>query len=355
MIGTELRPPSTGRSRRAVVLLAVLALVLLVVVAAGVVFARQRFAGPADFSGPGTGSVRVEVSAGETASQIAQALTHAGVVASAQAFIDAAVADERSQSIQPGTYELRRGMSGQAAVGLLLNPDARVSLDVTIPEGLRIDEILDLLVQATGLPRDDFVRALKQPDRLKLPAYARGDPEGFLFPATYRFDPGTSAAAMLAEMVSTFRLTAADLNVQGRARAVSLDPRQVVTVASIVQEEVAERDFAKAARVIYNRLATGTPLQMDSTVNYALGTSDLTLKTDQLQVDSPYNTYLNVGLPPGPIGSPGRAALEAALAPAEGNWTYFIAVAPGSDRTRFTADYDQFLQWKDEFYAAVNQ
>lgn len=105
--------------------------------------------------------------------------------------------------------------------------------------------------------------------------------------------------------------------------------------------------------MIYNRLNQNMALQLDSTVNYALDSDDLTLDNDQLGVDSPYNTYANTGLPPGPINSPGEAAMEAALNPPAGDWVYFIAVEPGSDSTRFTADYDQFLAWKDEFYAAV--
>jgi UPF0755 protein len=275
-------------------------------------------------------------------------------VASTEAFVAAARADDRSLGIQPGSYDMREKMSGQAALARLLDPAARIQTDVTIPEGLRLGQVVDLLVEATGLPRKDFDRALQQPERLGLPPYAEGDAEGFLFPATYTFEPDASALQILRTMVRRFDQTAAAVDLVRSAHAVNLSPRQAVIVASLVQAEVAERDFGKAARVVYNRLNSGMPLQFDSTVNYALGSDDLTLTNDQLSVDSPYNTYKYPGLPPGPINSPGEAALRAALHPPKGDWVYFVAVAPGSDQTRFTADYQQFLQWKDEFYAAVN-
>jgi len=333
--------------------LVVLVLVMVGLLAGVALLVSRWVARGDDYSGQGSGSVRVEVTPGESATAIGQSLQQAGVVASSQAFVDAALADDRSLGIQPGFYDMRLRMSGQAALERLLDPSARVQTDVTVPEGLRVDQVVDLLVARTGLPRGDFERALAQPERLGLPPYADGDAEGFLFPATYSFDPGTSARQMLRTMVSRFDQAAADVDLVRAARAVNLTPRQAVTVASLVQAEVAERDFGKAARVVYNRLNVGMPLQFDSTVNFALNSDDLTLTNDQLAVDSPYNTYRNPGLPPGPINSPGEAALRAALAPDAGSWLYFVAVAPGSDQTRFTADYQQFLTWKDEFYAAV--
>ena len=342
------------RRRRALVSVVVLLLVLVAVVAGGAFLVGKVFGGAADWSGEGTGSVTVTVEPGDTATQIGATLADAGVVASTEAFVSAARADDRSLGIQPGSYDMREHMSAQAALDRLLDPSARIQTSVTIPEGLRLGQVVDRLVEETGLPRADFDKALKQPQRLGLPPYADGDAEGFLFPATYTFDPGTSALQILRTMVQRFDQAARDVDLVRQARAVNLSPRQAVIVASLVQAEVAERDFGKAARVVYNRLNQDMPLQFDSTVNYALGSDDLTLDSDQLSVDSPYNTYTHTGLPPGPINSPGEAALRAALNPPAGDWVYFIATAPGSDVTRFTADYNQFLQWKDEFYAAVN-
>ena len=158
---------------------------------------------------------------------------------------------------------------------------------------------------------------------------------------------------MLKAMVDRFEQAADDVGLVEGAAAAGYTPREALTVASLVQAEVAERDFGKASRVVANRLELGMTLGFDSTINYALGSDDLTLENDQLSVDSPYNTYVNAGLPPGPINSPGEAAMAAAIAPPEGDWLYFVAVSPESDATQFTADYEEFLQFKDEFYDQV--
>jgi UPF0755 protein len=347
--------PTRARVRRRRVTLVLLVVLALVVAASwgSIVLLQRLTGGPLDFSGPGSGAVVVEVVPGDTSSDIGRTLEEAGVVASSEAFVSAAVADERSLGIQPGFYELKLKMSGEQALELMLDPASRVETSVTIPEGLRLGQTVDRLVEQTDLPAKRFEAVLEEPSSLRLPVYADGSAEGFLFPATYTFDPDADAQDMLRAMVDRYHEAEKSLDLKRRAVAVNLTPRQAVTVASLVQAEVAERDFGKAARVVYNRLAAGMPLQFDSTVNYALGSDDLTLEDDQLGVDSPYNTYANTGLPPGPINSPGEAALEAALAPPDGDWLYFVAVAPGSDATRFTADYQEFLVFKEEFYDRV--
>ena len=349
---TRPAPPSRRAGRAGAVALLLLALAVAGAVA-GVLLLGRLLGGPADYPGPGTGSVVVEVVAGDSASDIAATLEDAGVVRSAEAFVDAARADDRSLGIQPGYYQLRRQMSGVGALELLLDPASRVENQVVVPEGLRVDQVVDRLVEATGLPRRDFEQALADPAGLRLPPYAEGSAEGYLVPATYTFRPDATAQDMLRAMVDRFRQAAREVRLVARAEAAGHPPHDIVTIASLVQAEVAVADFGKASRVVANRLSAGMPLQFDSTVNYALSSSDLTLDNDQLAVDSPYNTYRYPGVPPGPINSPGEAALEAALAPPAGDWLYFVALAPGSDVTRFTADYDEFLRFKDEFYAQV--
>ncbi len=349
---TEVR---RGRVRkgRVVALLLIVALVLGLGGFAVIAALQKLTGGPADFAGAGTGSVTIEVHDGDTASDIATTLYDTGVVASEAAFVDAAVNDDRSLGIQPGFYQLRKNMSGKQALELILDPASRVQTTVTVPEGLRLDQTVDRLVAETDLPRTDFTTVLGHPEQLGLPSYAEGNPEGYLFPATYTFDPNESAKGILKTMVDRFKTAASDLHLVARSGDAGLTPGEVVTVGSLVQAEVSEADFGKASRVIVNRLAAGMPLQFDSTVNYALNSDDLTLTNDQLGVDSPYNTYQNTGLPPGPINSPGEAAMEAALAPPAGDWLYFVALKPGSNVTRFTADYNEFLQFKNDFYAAV--
>lgn len=350
-VGSPTEPARRARPTRRAWLLA--ALLLLGLVALAVWLVGRQLLGAPDFSGRGHGSVVVEVHAGDTATDIGSTLHEAGVVSSVEAFTAAARADERSLGIQPGFYQLRLEMSAADALDLLLDPSARVENEVVLPEGLRVDQVVDRLVEATGLPAEQFEAVLADPAPLHLPAYAEGSAEGFLFPATYQFRPDATAAEMLRAMVDRFRQAAGDVDLVRRAEAAGHTPREIVTIASLVQAEVAEADFGKAARVVENRLDAGMPLQFDSTVNFALRSSDLTLDNEQLAVDSPYNTYKYPGLPPGPINSPGEAALDAALAPPEGSWVYFVAVAPGSDETRFTDSYDVFLQWKAEFYANV--
>jgi UPF0755 protein len=218
---------------------------------------------------------------------------------------------------------------------------------------LRLEDTVDVLAEASDVPKKDFDKALENPRKLDLPDYAEGSAEGFLFPATYSFDPGTSAKDMLRAMVDRYRQAADEVGLEAGAAAMGYTPREALTAASLVQAEVADRDFGKASRVIRNRLDQGMTLGFDSTVNYALNSDDLTLADEQLQVDSPYNTYVNLGLPPGPINSPGEAAMEAAINPPEGTWLYFVAASPDSDKTRFTDSYQEFLDYKDEFYSQV--
>ncbi|MEO8107136.1 MAG: endolytic transglycosylase MltG [Actinomycetes bacterium] len=335
----------------------VLVVVVLVGLIVGGAFVGIRLLGNVgvaeDYPGPGTGEVVIEVEPGDSSSAIGATLAEANVVASTEAFVDAALADDRAVGIQPGFFAMSKQMSADGALERLLDPAARVQIEVAIPEGLRVDETVNRLVRASKLPRRDFVQALATPKRLGLPAYAEGEAEGFLFPATYSFDPDASAEQMLTAMVARYQQAADEVGLVEGAATAGYTPREALTIASLVQAEVAVRDFGKASRVIANRLELGMTLGFDSTINYALGIDDLTLVNEQLAVDSPYNTYVNVGLPPGPINSPGEAAMAAAIAPPEGDWLYFVAVAPGSDETQFTADYQEFLQFKDEFYDQV--
>jgi UPF0755 protein len=337
------------KGRTKVVMGLVVLVLPVVALGVGVRTLIDRMGGPADYAGPGTGSVTVQVKPGDSASTIATTLADADVVASAAAFIDAANADPASRGLQPGYFTLRTQMSAAEALGALLDPASRQQSSVTVPEGLRVDQTVALLAKATGVPRSRFEKVLQQPQGLALPSYANGDPEGFLFPATYQFDPGAGAKQILGAMVQRFRQAAAQVGLTAKAAASGQSPRDVVIIASLIQAEVHAADFGKAARVVLNRLAAGMPLQFDSTVNFALNSNDLTLTQSQLGFDSPYNTYKYAGLTPGPIDAPGEAALTAALAPPAGNWLYFVTVDPATGKTTFTADYQEFLRLKQQF------
>jgi UPF0755 protein len=188
---------------------------------------------------------------------------------------------------------------------------------------------------------------VNNPAGLGLPSYAKGRVEGYLFPARYDLNPNATARDIIKMMVTRFNKEAADADLVARAHAAHLTPGQLVTVASLLQAEGGRHsDFPKIARVIYNRVHQGTPLQLDTTVLYALNKRDLRVFNKDTQVKSPYNTYLFKGLPPGAIDSPGLPALAAALRPARGDWLFFVTTDPSRKITEFTDNQQDFAQLK---------
>ena len=313
-------------------------------VSKGVSYVEDLFAPPEDYDGQGTGAVMVEIQRGDSLSTIGTTLEKADVVASAEAFTDAASNNPDALSIQAGFYQLKLKMSAKSALDLLLSGKARAETQLTIPEGLTASEIVDVIAKDTDIKPDDLQKVLRQPQSLGLPAYANGKVEGYLFPATYPIPPDASAHDVLKMMVDEFKQVAAKIHLESEAQRAGMKPQDVVTVASLVQAEASRpEDQGKVARVIYNRVEAGDLLQLDSTVHYALdGTTNGVFTSDQERaVNSPYNTYRYPGLPPGPIDSPGQAALEAALHPTPGNWTYFVTVNLKTGETLFATTLAQ--------------
>lgn len=337
---------SAAASRRgclaALLGLAVIAGVIWFVGARLIGFAEDTFGsgGDEDFAGPGKGQVTVSVPEGASGADIGAVLEDRGVIADASFFADLAAEDPAAASIQPGDYELPRELPSQDALQLLIEGRNRVSYAVTFPEGLTVKEILDQLAEDADISRQALARAAQQPQQLNLPAYADDNLEGYLFPAQYELPPGTTATEALAMMVDRFRTVVEDANVEQRARDLGVRPHDLVTIASLVQAEAPAGAFEKVARVIYNREEEQMALQFDSTVHYALGDTggDAFTTDEERRVDSPYNTYLYPGLPPGAIGAPGEDALEAALSPARGEWLYFVTVNLETGETLFAED-----------------
>jgi UPF0755 protein len=312
--------------------------------------------GPEDYAGPGRGEVVFEVEEGDSASTIGRKLEDEGVVKSVDAFVDAAAEEPRSRQIQFGFYPLRKRMAAEDALAVLINSDNLVQSKVTIPEGLRVEDTVAALAKGTDIPRRAFERALDNPRAIGLPKYAGGNPEGYLFPATYDVPPDSSATDVLRAMVTRWRQAAQNAGLVAKARQLGYTPGELMIVASLVEAEAnRDEDRGKVARVIYNRLEgdeTGGLLQIDATVNYALGRDlGLQLTEEQLQVDSPYNTRRYPGLPPGPIESPGDKAIAAAAEPTRGPWLYYATVNLDTGETKFTDDYDEFLQFRRELEA----
>ncbi|WP_434587767.1 endolytic transglycosylase MltG [Streptomyces sp. A5-4] len=220
---------------------------------------------------------------------------------------------------------------------LLLGDDEARAQSLLVPEGWRAPQVYAAVDKALEAASGTTEKAVAKAG-LSLPGEAGANPEGFLFPATYPVDEKTTPASLLTFMVNT-----ADKKF-GTAPTVY----RTVTIASIVQAEAdTPEDMGKVARVVDNRLLHGMPLQMDSTLNYALNRSTLDTTHEDTRINHPYNTYERTGLPPTPIGNPGQEAMDAVRNPPPGNWLYFVTVGPGD--TRFTDNYAEQQKNVQEF------
>jgi UPF0755 protein len=284
-----------------------------------------------------TREVTIEIPPGSTGSDIAALLFTSGVVKSSSAFFRIAVADSRSAKIAPGAHRLSLEISAKQALEQLLDSKRMPDLFV-VTEGAWNSEILAEL-RSRGFTKMEIDSAIKS---VKMPS-GFSSLEGVVFPAQYSFPKGATASEMLQAMISRFSTEATRSGLQSGGG--KFTPQQLLTIASIIQAEGDLKDFTKVSRVIRNRLDISMPLQLDSTVHYIRKVrGQVFLSTQATLAKSPYNTYRNYGLPPGPIGNPGRAAIDAAMHPEAGDWLFFITVAPGD--TRFTKSNDEFLTWK---------
>lgn len=294
-----------------------------------------------DFDGSARGpEVVIHIEPGMTGSQVGEVLERESVVKSALAYFRAAVANSESKRIAPGEHRVETQIPAAEAVLQLLDPNRIVDL-VRIRDGARLSEVVDALVEA-GFEKKKISKALsnlKPPLEFKLPSV-----EGLLYPAFYSFPRGTNEEGALSAMLSRFQQSTSDLN----WRFEDFSKEELLIISSLVESEGTPDVFAKVARVIYNRLDNGMKLQFDSTVHYVFNRrGEIALSLKDTQVRNRYNTFVYGGLPPGPIGSPTRAAIEATLNPADGDWLYFVTVLP--NKTRFTASYDEFLKFKAEY------
>ncbi|MDL5157970.1 endolytic transglycosylase MltG [Actinomycetospora termitidis] len=350
-------PDDERPARRRRLVLPVVAGVLLLALVGGAFFARDLWGivFPPDFDGPGSGHVVVQVADGDSTRDIGESLVTDGVVASARGFGQAAEDDPRGRGIQPGYYDMARGMPAAQAVTRMLDPAARLGrlevrggtqLDDTAGAGnARVPGVLSLISEATCVVEesgerrctsvDDLRRTMSttDPAELGVPDWAldgarRALPErrleGLVAPGTYDVRPGADAADALTSVVrgSAERLESSGLVTKAAANDVT--PYQALVVASIAEREGIEADFGKIARVVYNRLPIPMRLQMDSTINYPLDRQTLLTTPVDRAAPGPYNTYLNFGLPPTPIGAVSGPALTAALGPDAGGWVYFV-------------------------------
>lgn len=306
---------------------------------------KSLFGWSNDYTGGGTGSVQVEIRPGDTGSAIAATLEAKKVTKTDTAFYDLLLQTRPEPSLQPGTYRLKEQMSAKAALAALQDPSSRVESTVAIPEGTTAAKILQITSRATGQDLADLKAIAKDHESLGVPKSAPNI-EGWLFPATYTFQPDVTGRQMLQAMVDRTKeaLDAAGVPAAQRQR--------VLTLAGLVQKEGNGEDDAKVARVFLNRIAQGMRLQSDATVSYGAGGTTVVPTPKQYEDDNRYNTYLHDGLPVGPISSPGDAAIKAALHPAKGGWLFFVTVNLETGKTVFSktlAEHDaaaaEFQRW----------
>ncbi|MEU4110773.1 endolytic transglycosylase MltG [Streptomyces sp. NPDC027717] len=330
----------------------------------GYQFYKNRFAPAPDYAGSGNGeTVTVEIPKGAGGYDIGNKLKEAGVVESVDAFVSAQAANPKAKALQDGVYILQKHMSAASAVELMLSPKSRNNL--IIAEGARNVAVYALIDKRLKLAKGTTQTvAKKEYKSLGLPAWALNHPglkdplEGFLFPSSYAIGKDQKPKDVLKAMVERADEKYTALGLEQKATTLGLEsPWELLTTASLVQAEgKTHDDFRKMAEVVYNRLKpdnteTNGLLQFDSTYNYLKGASNIHISETEINGDrNPYNTYTNKGLPPGPIGNPGDEALNAALAPTDDGWMYFVAT-DGMNKTEFAKTYDEFKALKEKFNA----
>ena len=295
-----------------------------------------------DYKGEGEGEVTVTIPEGASGADIGDILQSKGVVASGKAFTNAAKNNPKGNTIQPGTYKLKKKMSASSALQALLDPESKGDHTLTIPAGVSKQIVKDRLKKVGSFTDEQIEAAYADSAAIGLPAEAGGNVEGWLAPGTYDVTENATPKDLVKKMVSQTVTQLKELKVPKE------DYQKVLTKASIVEREVnSERYYGQAARVIENRLSqtdgeTHGLLQMDSTVQYGLGRyGGIPTEAETQDANNPYNTYVHKGLPPGPIGSPGEAAIKAVLNPPAGSWLYFVTVNLETGETLFASTNEE--------------
>ena len=368
------RTRSGGGRGRMLILLALLAAGVLAVVVLG----PKLFGGPklpSDFTGEGKEDIVIEVNPGDSGSVIAQNLVDSDVIADVGVFISAASGNAALAAIQPGFYQLRTEIPAATAVQKLTDPGSRVG-KLVIPEGKQLDDIMvigsdtvskgifTLISEAScvdlngtrkcvaaqdlnAAAEEGPLSSLNVPDWATEGAGVMGQShrrlEGLIAPGTWNIDPSAAPKQILSNLVAESSAHYVKGGLLEAATTLNMSPYEVLIVGSLVQKEAQPVDFAKVARVIYNRLASDYDrLEFDSTVNYPLARQEVATTDEDRATETPWNTYAMPGLPATPICSPGDEALAAAERPEPGDWLYFVTISTDGT-TLFTADYQEHL------------
>ncbi|MBB3158157.1 UPF0755 protein [Microbacterium proteolyticum] len=301
-------------------------------------------------AGQATGETRVTIVSGDTGESVSPKMFEAGVTKASNSLYKYMVDNSVAFTFQPGVYKLQQQMTSEAVLAALRLPENRLDYSVQLREGLTLAQSLDLISEQLGLARADLDAAVADPSQYGVSATTL---EGWIFPATYDFDEGVTAAQVIDRMVTR---TMQSLDTAGVPEG---DRERILIIASIIEREArSSEDFYKVSRVIENRLQpsnqeTFGKLEMDSTVQYGageMGSGSVSTSEEARNSDNPWNTYMYPGLPIGPIANAGDLAIDAAMKPADGPWLYFVTVNLDTGETVFTSTYTEHLaaveQWR---------
>jgi UPF0755 protein len=295
-------------------------------------------------------AVQIDIPKGTGSSEIADLLANAGVIANPNMLRLKLRLSPTSGTLKAGVYDLTTGLDYDAVIAQLRQGPPIQYVTVTIPEGYTLEQIALRVEEKTGIASAEFLSLAKTGAKRFQYSFLTGaggeSLEGYLFPKTYRVKVGSNARDVIDLMLRQFAKETSGLDLTYPASR-NLSLQDVVTIASMIERETrVQSDRPLVSSVIYNRLAKGMLLEIDATVQYVVGNKPRLLYSD-LRVDSPYNTYRNRGLPPGPIASPGLASLEAAAAPAQTGYLFYVLT--GKDGTHsFAATNAEFLKLKAE-------
>lgn len=318
-------------------------IVLIIIIAVIIVVSITKSAEKKPFN-TANKSVNFEISSGENFNGVLTNLSNEGVLKDGTLLKLDAKLTGKNPNITPGDYSINSAVSFSQLINIL---NSQKTIRVVIPEGYTVDQIASTLSKFGLCTEQQFISAV---ETYPLPAFIkpvkgrRYELEGYLFPTTYEFTKGESPNAMIQNMLNMFVLS---LDQSIANTGVKIKPSQineVITKASIIEGEAkTEKTMALVSSVIDNRIKANMPLQMDATIIYAMGKHVNKVYDKDLKIDSPYNTYTNKGLPIGPICNPGEKAIDAALKPAQSDYTYYILT---SNTDFFTNNYQDFLKEK---------
>ncbi|OFW32434.1 MAG: hypothetical protein A2074_03565 [Candidatus Aquicultor primus] len=303
-------------------------------------------------------AVTVEIQEGMTATAIADLLEDKKVVKNALVFRLLVRQRGVDSEFKPGKYEFKTGMDNEVVIGQLVKGPSIRYIKLTIPEGWTATQIAERVGARTRLIKEEYLSAVNE--RLILVEYeflrTSGAPttslEGYLYPDTFSIQEDITAQELINMQLGRFEEKTAHLN-WDNAPAFGRTQYEILVIASMIERETrVDDERALVASVIYNRIAQGMPLQIDATIQYALPVWKDRLTLEDLKVDSPYNTYQNKGLPPGPICNPSAASIEAALNPTGDPYLYYVLAPDNSGRHVFTKTYDEFLNAKNQYKAS---